>query len=170
MEKSKEFLRRIDLIAYWTGMAVAWLIVPMILFLVYEVLARYLFNRPTVWSYDLTYMLYGVHYMLGAAFTLSMKGHTRIDIFYARFSPRGRAIIDLICYTCLFFPVVFFLFFSGIDLAAYSWKIRETSRMSAWRVPLYPFKTIIPIAFALLALQGISEYIKIIYGLKWRNL
>jgi TRAP-type mannitol/chloroaromatic compound transport system permease small subunit len=66
--------RLLDPIAVWSGNLVAWLIVPMVLALSYEVVARYLFNAPTLWAYDMTFMLYGTFFMLGSAFTLQRRG------------------------------------------------------------------------------------------------
>ena len=76
----------------------------MVLSLVYEVVARYFFNAPTIWAYDMTFMLYGSFFMLGAAYTLQRSGHIRTDVFYARWSPRTQARVDLACYLVLFFP------------------------------------------------------------------
>ncbi len=98
--------RRIDLIAIGSGQLVAWLIVPMVLSLTWEVVARYVFNAPTQWAYDMTFMLYGTFFMLGAAFTLQRKGHVRTDMYYERWSPRRQAIIDIACYLIFFLPFV----------------------------------------------------------------
>jgi TRAP-type mannitol/chloroaromatic compound transport system permease small subunit len=97
-------IRVLDGISIWSGKLVAWLIIPMVLGLVYEVVARYAFNAPTEWAYDMTYMLYGSFFMLGAAFTLQRKGHIRTDTFYAAWSPRRQGMVDAVCYLLFFFP------------------------------------------------------------------
>ena len=93
--------RRLDRVALASGSVVAWLIAPMVLSLCYEVVARYLFNAPTIWAYDMTFMLYGSFFMLGAAFTLQRRGHVRTDSFYADWSPRRQAWVDLACYVLM---------------------------------------------------------------------
>ena len=92
--------RAIDALVRVCGKAIAWLVVPMVLSLVWEVTARYLFNAPTTWAYDMTFMLYGTFFMLGAAFTLQRKGHVRTDSLYAKWPPRRQAIVDLGGPTC----------------------------------------------------------------------
>jgi TRAP-type mannitol/chloroaromatic compound transport system permease small subunit len=83
--------RRLDRLAASSGRVIAWLIVPMVLSLCFEVVSRYVFNAPTQWAYDMTFMLYGSFFMLGAAYTLQRKGHVRTDSLYAGWSPRRRA-------------------------------------------------------------------------------
>ena len=84
-------IRALDSVALWSGRIVAWLIVPMVGSLVWEVVARYFFNAPTEWAYDMTFMLYGTFFMIGSAWTLQRGSHIRTDIYYERWSPRTRA-------------------------------------------------------------------------------
>ncbi|MBW2127177.1 MAG: TRAP transporter small permease subunit, partial [Deltaproteobacteria bacterium] len=140
-------------------MAVAWLMLPLIFELVYDAVARYLFNAPTVWSFDLSYMLCGVLFMIGGAYTLLEEAHIRIEVFYIKFSERGKAIADVIGYLIFFFPAIGALFYFGIFYAAESWETLERSMSSYWSPPIYPFKTIIPLAAFLLLLQGIAKFI-----------
>ncbi len=146
------------------GKVVAWLIIPLVLGLTYEVIARYGFNAPTIWAYDLAYMFYGTLFMLGSAYTLQRNGHIRTDIFYERWSPRRQGWVNLISYLFLFFPGMTFFFLSGLEAAIHSWMILEKSDFSPWRPPLYPFKTILPLTAFLLILQGISEFLKSLYA------
>lgn len=162
-------VRLIDrVIGEWSGRLFCWLIIPLVGGLTYEVLVRYLFNAPTIWAYDVTYMLYGAHFMLGAAHTLYSGGHIRTDILYGTWSPRTQGAVDAVLYLFLFFPAMFFFLTSGWEEALVSIKVLETSDASPWRPPLYPFKTVIPVAAALLLLQGISEFLKSIYA-AWRG-
>ncbi|MDY7018677.1 MAG: TRAP transporter small permease subunit [Chloroflexota bacterium] len=156
----RSFVKYIDHISEWTGRIVKWLIFALIGALVYEVIARYAFVHPTAWSYDTSYILYGSLFLLGAAYTLLVGGHVRIDVFYTRFSPRGRAIIDLVCYSVFFFPVMALLLNGGIDFAQSSWEIGERSAVSAWKLPIYPYKTVLPVAILLLLIQGVAEFIR----------
>lgn len=153
-------IRRIDTVAEWSGRVFAWLLIPMILAVTYEVFARYLFNAPTIWAYEVTFMLYGAHFMLGASYTLYKGGHIRTDFFYNNWSPRTQGWIDAVSYLLFFFPAMVFFFLVGFDEAQRSWLIREASEASPWRPPIYPFKAVVPLTALLLLLQGISEFIK----------
>jgi TRAP-type mannitol/chloroaromatic compound transport system permease small subunit len=139
-----------------SGWFAGWLIVPMTIAVAYEVAARYVFNAPTKWAYDVTYMLYGAQFMLAAAYTLLKGGHIRTDVFYERWSARTRATIDAVSYVLFFFPGMLFILYAGAVEARQAWAINE--RAGGW--PLYPFKAVIPVTAALLALQGLSELIK----------
>jgi TRAP-type mannitol/chloroaromatic compound transport system permease small subunit len=150
----------IDALAEWSGRVFAWLIIPLVASLTYEVLARYLLGAPTIWAYDLSYMLYGSHFMLGAAYTLFKGGHIRTDIFYQNWSPRTQGRVDALLYLLLFFPGMIFFFWMGAQEGIHSWQIAERSDASPWRPILYPLKLVIPITALLLLIQGVSEFIK----------
>ena len=162
----RKLITAIDTLSEWSGRVFAWLIVPLVLGLTYEVIARYGFDAPTIWAYDVGYMLYGSQFMLGAAYTLLRKGHIRTDFFYEKWSPQRQGLIDAALYLFLFFPGIFFFFLAGWDSASHSWMLRETSEASPWRPPLYPFKAVMPVAAALLFIQGISEFIKSVWAAK----
>lgn len=153
-------LRGIDKLSEYCSKAFAWLIIPMVGGLFYEVIARYVFNAPTIWAYDLTYMLYGALFVMGSAYALSQNRHVRIDVFYANFSSRQKGIVDVILYLVLFFPPILVLLIKGVEYAAFSWSMKELSIAGAWRPPLYPLKTIFPIAMAVLLLQGVAQFIR----------
>ena len=146
----------IDAVSTATGWLAGWLIVPMTLAMAYEVVARYSFNAPTKWAYDVTYMLYGAQFMLAAAYTLLKGGHIRTDVFYERWSARTRATIDAVSYLLFFFPGLLFVMYAGAVEAGQAWRIGERTAVG----PMYPFKAIIPVTAALLLLQGVSELIK----------
>jgi len=151
-------------IGEWSGKIFAWFIIPMALGLAYEVFARYLFNAPTAWAYELTYQLYGAHFMLGAAYTLYKRKHIRTDLFYEKYSVKWQGRVDASLYILFFFPGMFFFFLAGWDEALHAWLIRELSEATPLRPPLYPFKTVIPVAAALLLIQGVSETLKSAYA------
>lgn len=158
--------QRLDWVAIVSGNIVAWLIVPMVLALSWEVVARYVFNAPTEWAYDMTFMLYGSFFMLGAAYTLQRKGHVRTDSFYSAWSPRRQATVDLVCYALMFFPFVAVLAFVGWG---YFWKAyvtHETFVTSSWQPITWPFKLALPVSGALLMLQGLSECLKCVHTLR----
>lgn len=157
---SQTFLHSVDRLSEITAKIFAWLVVVLALILVYEVIARYLFLAPTIWAFDVSYMLSGSHFIMGAAYVLSKNKNVRADIFYSRFSPRGQAIIDACLYLILFFPAIIILVVWGADRAALAWAMRELTIWTAWRAPIYPFITLLPVAAFLLLLQGIAEFIR----------
>ncbi len=159
-------VRVIDAISQWSGWIVCWMIIPLVGSLAYEVVARYVFHAPTVWAYDVSYMLYGSHFMLGAAYALYRGGHIRTDMLYHNWSPRRQGAIDAIGYLVFFFPGMLFLFWMGGQEAWHSWQILETSDQSPWHPPLYPFKAVIPATALLLLMQGVSEFLKSVYAIR----
>ena len=157
-------VRIIDKFTDTTGTWVAWLNVPLVLAVSYEVIARYLFNAPTIWSFDVTYMLYGTIFMLGAAYALHKGAHIRTDFFFENWSTRTRNTIDSIAYLVFFFPSLFvFMIVSGNE-AWYAFDIGETSEQTPWRPILWPFKAVVPLTCLLLLIQGVSETIKSVYA------
>lgn len=162
-------IKTLDQISIWSGKAVAWLIIPMVLCLVYEVFARYLFNAPTLWAYDMTYMLYGSHFMLGAAYTVAMQGHIRTDFFYRLWPVRWQATVDSLLYIFFFFPALALWLWAGYDYAAISWERGEVGISSPWKPIIYPFKTVMPVTCVLLMLQGLSELAKSLYAARYNQ-
>lgn len=157
-------IQSIDRFTDLVGKIVALLAIPLVGAVTYEVFSRYLFNQPTTWAYDLTYMLYGALFMLGAAYALHKGAHVRTDFFWDQFSPRTKGIIDSISYILFFFPAFAILGYIGLHEAIYSFNIGEESDQSPWRPLLWPFKAVVPLACVLLLLQGISELIKSLYA------
>jgi TRAP-type mannitol/chloroaromatic compound transport system permease small subunit len=157
-------VRTIDRFAELCGVVVAWLMVPLMAAVVYEVVARYAFNAPTAWSFDVSYMLYGAMFMLGAAYALRIGAHIRTDFFWERWSLRTRGVIDTVAYVAFFFPGIALFFWVGWGEAWYAWEIAEVSEQTPWRPLLWPLKACIPLAAALLLLQGLSELTKSLYA------
>ena len=158
----KIFIEYVDGASEWSGKAVAWLMLPLIFELTYDSIARYVFNAPTIWSYDVSYMLYAAIFMIGGAYTLLDEKHIRIELFYDMFSLKGRAIIDIIGYVVFFFPVIGAIFYFGIEYVTDSWRLLEHCEASYWSPPIYHFKTLIPISAFLLLLQGAGKFIRAI--------
>src|SRR5512145_3548958 len=157
-------VRAIDRFAQLCGVVIAWLMVPLVAAVVYEVVARYAFAAPTIWSFDVTYMLYGTIFMLGAAYALHKGAHIRTDFFFEKWSIRTKGIIDSTAYIVFFFPSIFtFLIVSGAE-GWYAFEINETSEQTPWRPILWPFKMVVPLACLLLLIQGLSETIKSVYA------
>jgi TRAP-type mannitol/chloroaromatic compound transport system permease small subunit len=160
-------VRAIDKFTDTTGVWVAWLNLPLVAVVAWEVIARYAFNAPTIWSFDLTYMLYGTIFMLGAAYALHKGAHIRTDFFYEKWSDRTRGIVDSISYLVFFFPSIIMLLVASWSEAWYSYTINETSEQTPWRPILWPYKAVVPVTCVLLLIQGISETIKSVYA--WRT-
>lgn len=163
-ERLRALIRALDAFAEWTGWVVAWLIVPLIGAMVYEVVARYFFHAPTVWAQDLSYMLYGALFMLGGAYTLRHNGHIRTDFLYNKLGVRGQALVDAVAYLFFFFPAFGVFLWFGWGYFLESWRLDERS-ISPWNPPLYPFRAVLPLAAALLLVQGVSETLKSFYAL-----
>ncbi len=152
-------LKKMDAVSEWSGRIFVWLVIPLTVVVVFEVIARRIFDAPHVWSTEVTNYIYGPHFMLVAAYTLLHKAHVSIDIIYNRFSPRTRGVLDIITHLVFFFPFCIIVFYQGIIYAHTSWSIGETSESAALRiVPLV--KTVIPVTFALLLNQGLANFIR----------
>jgi TRAP-type mannitol/chloroaromatic compound transport system permease small subunit len=159
-----KLVRVIDKFTDTTGTWIAWLNVPLVLAVTWEVAARYLFNAPTIWSFDVTYMLYGTIFMLGAAYALHKGAHIRTDFFFEHWSLRTRGIIDSTAYVVFFFPAIITLMVVSWSEGYYAFQIGETSEQTPWRPILWPFKLVVPLACLLLLIQGVSETIKSLYA------
>ena len=159
-------LLAIDRLSTWVGQLFSWIIVLLTGLIVFEVCARYIFNSPSPWAFDGSYMAYGTLFMMAGAYTLAKSGHVRGDVLYGFFSPRTQASVDLILYIVFFMPGVIALVWAGYKFAGESWAIRETSSITADGPPLYPFKTIIPMAGFLLVLQGFVEIVRCVICLR----
>lgn len=157
-------VRAIDRFTDTTGTWIAWLNLPLVAVVAYEVAARYLFSAPTSWSFDLTYMLYGTIFMLGAAYALHKGAHIRTDFFFEKWSIRTRGVIDSIAYLVFFFPSLFLFFLLSGGEWWYAYQIGETSEQTPWRPLLWPYKMVIPLTCLLLMIQGVSETIKSLYA------
>jgi TRAP-type mannitol/chloroaromatic compound transport system permease small subunit len=156
----------IDQVSTWIGQAFSWFIVALTLLVTWEVFSRYALDAPHAWSFDVMIMFYGALFMMAGAYTLSKNGHVRGDVLYGFFRPRTQATIDLILYIVFFIPGVIALTWAGYDYAAESWRINEHSNITADGPPIYPFKTIIPMAGAFLLLQGIVEIVRCVICIK----
>jgi TRAP-type mannitol/chloroaromatic compound transport system permease small subunit len=130
------------------------------------VVARYLFRAPTSWGLDVSLMLYGTLFMMAGAYTLSRNGHVRGDVLYRFLSPRAQAALDLALYLLFFLPGIAALAWFGVGFAQDAWAIREQSQTTSYGLPVYPLKTVIPIAGALLLLQGLAEIARCVICLR----
>jgi TRAP-type mannitol/chloroaromatic compound transport system permease small subunit len=159
-------LHACDGISTFVGKLAAWLIIGLMLLVCIEVFKRYALNAPTAWIFDASNMLYGSLFMLCGAYTLAQNGHVRGDFLYSSMKPRTQASLDLILYILFFLPGIGALVYAGVDYAADSWRINEHSNVTADGPPVYHFKAVIPIAGALVLLQGLAEIVRCMMCLK----
>ncbi|NQW81719.1 MAG: TRAP transporter small permease subunit [Polaromonas sp.] len=162
----QKILISIDKLSTYVGQLFAWLIVALTFMITWEVFSRYVLDNPHAWAFDVMSMMYGSLFMMAGAYTLSKNGHVRGDVLYGFFPPRLQAGLDLALYLLFFIPGVVALAWAGYNYAAESWAINEHSNITANGPPVYPFKTIIPIAGAFLLLQGLVEIVRCIVCLQ----
>ena len=161
-----KFVYFVDKISEKSGLFAAWLVIPLMIVVIYEVVLRHFFNAPTMWTYDTLWMLYSVNFLFGGAFTLLKKGHIRIDIIHNTLSAKGKLISDTIIYAIVFFlPCAVLTWVSG-EYAWEAWVTGENLSTTNFSFPAGPVKTCMPIGFGLLALQSIAEVVRNILVLK----
>lgn len=161
-------LRLIDKLSQWAGKIFAWLSLPMIVVVVYEVVARKIFNSPTDWAHESTTMLYGTFCMIGAVWTLQEKGHVRTEVVHQLMPHRLQIFFDVLT-GLLVLAMFVILFEASFEFAKDAWAKNEISSKSTWGVPVYPFKTVIPVATALMCLQQVAHIIRDIIRLFTRH-
>ena len=154
------FIYGVDQLSKTVGHAFAWCLMILTLGTTYEVIVRYVFNAPTSWAFDFSYLMYGAMFFMAGAYTLSRGGHVRADMFYRLWQPKTQATVEVILYFLFFFPGVLALVFSGWAYGFESMRIRESSVNSPAGVPIWPLKMLIPMGAALLTLQGVAEVLR----------
>jgi TRAP-type mannitol/chloroaromatic compound transport system permease small subunit len=156
----QKLLLTIDKLSTFVGHAFSWLIVALTFMVSWEVFSRYVLDRPHAWAFDVMIMMYGTLFMMAGAYTLAKSGHVRGDVLYGFLRPRTQAAIDLILFIVFFIPGVFALTYAGYYYAGESWTVNEHSNVTAEGPPIYPFKTVMPLAGAILLLQGLVEIVR----------
>jgi len=162
VRRIRAFLKVVDLTSEWTGRICCWVIIPLMLLVVLEVVLRYFFNHPTIWNFEITVQIYAFHFMIVAAFALLHGSHVAIDVFSQKLSKRAKAVLDVITYIIFFFPFMIILLYQGIKYSAKSWMLLERT-WSSFQAPLYPIKTVIPLMALLLLIQGLAIFIRSLY-------
>jgi TRAP-type mannitol/chloroaromatic compound transport system permease small subunit len=152
------FIRFVDAMNDWMGKIVSFLVYPVMLVLVYEVVMRYAFNSPTIWAHETSCMLYGAHFVLGGAYALRHDAFVNVEVFYMRFSRRTQAIVDLVTWT-MFYLFVGAMLWKSLPWAWASFSVKEFSN-STWGPPVWPVKWTIPLAAFFMLLQGMTKTIK----------
>ncbi|MGI9371468.1 MAG: TRAP transporter small permease subunit [Hyphomicrobiales bacterium] len=161
---AKKLIRIIDTINDWVGKIVCLMVVPIIFAMVYEVIARKFFIAPTLWAFDISRMLYGMSFMLGAGYALMRGLHIRADFLYRGLSEKTQGRIDLILYIVLFMPSMLFLFYAGYEFALKSIMQGERAGDSTWAPIVWPVKSALALGVFFLLIQGVSEICKSWYA------
>ncbi len=161
----KTLIKAIDTISEYTGKTALWLCVALILVLTFETTARYVFDSPTVWAYETSWMVGASMAVLGWSYTHRHHGHIRVDVFYTRLPPRGKAVIDVLCSAIFLFPLLSILLYSSFSFMLFSWKMHEKLVESSWMPPSGPIKTVMVLGLSLFALQCIAQFIRDVYQL-----
>jgi len=154
----------IDQFSLWIGRIVCWLTIPLFGSMSYEVIARYAFVAPTMWAYDISRMLAGALFMLGAGYTLSKGVHIRADFIYRNWSEKTQGSVDLFLYVFFYFPGLVVFLWMATDFAYLSWFRGERGMDTAWMPMMGPIKTCLPVGVLLLLIQGVSELLKSYYA------
>ena len=156
----RTIVRLIDSISEYTGKVICWACVVLVGVLTYEVIMRYAFSAPTIWSYELSRMLGATIVILGVAYTHRHHGHVRVDVFYTHFPPKWRTIIDIVFALLLFFPLFITLTYAAASEMWYSWASGEVLTGTVWYPPAGPIRTVMFLGLFLLALQGVAQFIR----------
>jgi TRAP-type mannitol/chloroaromatic compound transport system permease small subunit len=143
----------------------AWLIYPLILAIMFEVVMRYFVGRPTNWVYDMTWILFGAFSFLGGAYTLAEKGHVKADIVLTLLPKKAATVITLVSYLIFFFPLMALMVYACSRYVMNSYSMGEISPYTSWNPLLWPSKLILLISMTMLLLQGLAEFVKSLLGL-----
>lgn len=141
--------------------AAVWIMAVVVPVMIYEVIARYFFNAPTTWGMELAVLLFGPYFLLGGPYLLHLKGHVALDVVRQRLSPMWQRRMDLVNYPMIVIFCAILLYFS-VPSAWSSWEYKETS-FSAWNPPVWPIKAFVPLALALMMMQAIIEFLRVVY-------
>ena len=150
-----EIAKRLGMINEWTGRAVAWLTLLMVIITFTVVVLRYGFNLGSIAMQESVIYLHALNFMLGAAYTLKHDAHVRVDIFYQKMGPRGQAWVDLFGTLLLLLPVSGFIFWTSWEYVAAAWAVQETSGEAGGLPFVYLLKSILILMPSLLIIQGV---------------
>ena len=160
MEFLKKVSQKIDAFTEIVGLVVAWLTTALVLNVFYDVIMRYVFHHGNIAIQELEWHIFSVIFLIGAAYTLKHDGHVRVDILYTKFSRKQKAWVDLICTFVFLIPFCIIVIYASISFVQFSWSVREVSPDPGGLPGRYILKSMIPLGFVLLIIQGLSEAIK----------
>jgi len=160
------WIRRIDILSKSIGHAFSWCVLILTASTCFEVFMRYVLNSPTVWAFDMSYMLYGALFMMSGAYAVSRNSHVRGDFIYRQWSNRTQAKVDLTLYLIFFFPAIFAMVFTGSQYGFESMRILESSVNSPAGVPVWPLKMVIFVTGVTLLIAGAAEVMRCLVCLR----
>jgi len=161
----KKIVTGIDKMSDMMGHIVKYLILVLIFVLCYEVVSRYVFDKPTIWAMETSKMVFGAIGSLCWGYTLKIGGHVRVDLFYTMFSKKWKAIVDVALTLIFLFPIELVLIYTGYKWAFFALKVNERMVDSSWLPPSAPFRFVLAIGFTLFFIQTIAEFMKTVYFL-----
>lgn len=161
-----KFVHSIEGLSLWVGRAFGWCILILTLSVSYEVFVRYVLNAPTVWAFDMMIQMYGALFLMCGAYALAQDTHVRADVVYRLMPVRVQASLDFLLYFLFFFPGILALVWFGYEIASDSWRYKEVSFNSPASIQIYFFKSLIPVAGALLMIQGVAELVRCVMAFR----
>lgn len=154
----KAYVRWIETVNRIVGEFSMYIVLVMTAILVFESLSRTIFNRPHIWVVEIIEFLMAAYYLVGGGYSMILKGHVRMDLFYGRWSDKGKAIVDLITAPFLILYVVFLLI-GGLSGLEYALQYGQKN-YTPWGPPLAPIKLIMVIGIVLMLLQAIAQFFR----------
>jgi len=152
-------VKRIDNFSERSGKIISWLVLVLVGLSCFEVFMRRVLGSPTIWTHETLAYVFGAHFMLALGYTLLYKGHVNVDFIVLRFSAKTQAILEIVNFFLFIGLICAIWLWQGTIYAQTSWGMLERAP-SAFNSPVYPAKTIIPVAALLLAMQAVSDLIK----------
>lgn len=152
----KRYIKIIDNLNKKIGELTSWLTAILVLLVSYDVFVRYFIGKSSVGLQELEWHIFALIFLLSAAYTLKIDEHVRVDVFYTRFSPKRKAIINLLGSVLFLIPFCIVAIISSEDFVKISFKVKETSPDAGGLPARYILKAVIPFSFILLLLQGIA--------------
>lgn len=160
MEAIKKITGGIGVVSEWAGKIWSFMIVFLVLMVCFEVMMRYVFNAPTQYTYDISYMANAVFISMGFAYVMLHRNHIRVDVLYNRYPPRAKLVFDLVLTLIIFFPFFTQLVISTIGDVVYAWDVGEKTSVTYWYAPTAPYKTLVAIGIILLIVQGAANFVE----------
>ncbi len=140
-----------------------WGCLALVLALSFEVLMRYVFDRPTIWAHETSMMLGVFVVTIGWSWVHLNHGHVRVDVFYTRLSPRGKAMTDIACFLVFFLPLLLVLIYAAAQTAWDAYVFKEVLMTSFWYPPALPIRLVMLVGLCLFLLQGTAEFVRDVY-------
>ncbi len=156
-------LKTIDTLSEYSGKIFLWLVIALIGVLAFETISRYVFNAPTSWAYETSFMIGGALAVMAWSYTHKHRGHIRVDLIYIHLPVRARAAIDVLSSIIFLFPFLIAILFGGYSGVEFAWRVHEKFIESDWLPPAAPIKTVVYVGFCLFALQALAHFARDVY-------